>query len=1219
MRQRVTRVSIIAIITALVTAFVACGQPDPDESIVIGHGGGIGSCGNLVTEPQNNEDCDDGNYDNTDACVFGYDGGKGYNYCQDASCGDGYVQVGVEDCDWGQNPTFAIVAFPGEPMCPKNCRYDFCGDGIVSLGEQCDDGNDNNLDACTNTCAANVCGDGFLFANVEQCDDGNTINDDTCTASCTLPRCGDGLVQAGETCEDGNTLNNDGCSDTCVVEVCGDGIKQANEACDDGNPIVTDGCIIDPANAVLCQVARCGDGYVFPTSEACDDGNTNDTDGCTNACSLASCGDGVVQAGEQCDDANASNSDGCLTTCLTASCGDGFIRAGVEQCDDANASNNDGCLATCVPAACGDGFRRNGVEQCDDANQINTDACTASCRTATCGDAIVRAGVEACDDGNTSNSDGCTNSCASSTCGDGFTQGLEQCDDANASNTDACLSTCLVATCGDGFLRTGMEQCDDGNSSNTDACVNIANQNLFCRNATCGDSFVEAGTEVCDDGNSTAGDGCSAACISEACGDGVVAAPETCDGGATGTATCDIDCTPASCGDGVRNSHAGEECDEGTQNSNTIRNACRLTCRLAACGDFIVDNGEECDLGAANGDDDFNGCRADCSLADSEARSGGVPACGNDNSASGQRGSLASAILVLGAFLLIRRRRGRSGKATIVALLAVGVLMPGTASADADGFQLSRFAPPPSLDDGLALSLPATLGNMQYSAALTLDFSDRPFVLKSASNTTATRDVVGSALLSHIDIALGLGDRFQVRLDLPITLTQSTESGTVGMDPYGAGSTALGDGRIGGAVRLIGNRDSGGSLGLGLDVVLPIGSQDDFAGDGGIGAEAHVMAAYALTSVTLAVDGGIALRPSNNFADTRVGSELQARVGAHFPVTKEVRLLTELATGVLLRDQMNANPPPPLEALGGLRFHVGSWVLGAGAGLGLSDALGTPAWRALVTVGRLGRSTDNVRDVRRPPPVIPVTPVAPEDTDPDKDGVHGIKDECPMVPEDKDAFEDENGCPDKDNDNDLVVDELDRCPLEPEDKDGFEDDNGCPDPDNDGDGVLDATDKCIDKPETRNGHQDEDGCPDEIPEKVRKFTGVIQGINFRVGSAELLKTSFRTLDGAVAVLKEFPDLKLEIQGHTDDSSVKKGGKFADNLELSQARAESVREYFISKGIDSGRLTAKGLGETTPIEAPAGLKGRKLTTARTKNRRVMFEIVTSAGSGMPAKP
>ena len=244
------------------------------------------------------------------------------------------------------------------------------------------------------------------------------------------------------------------------------------------------------------------------------------------------------------------------------------------------------------------------------------------------------------------------------------------------------------------------------------------------------------------------------------------------------------------------------------------------------------------------------------------------------------------------------------------------------------------------------------------------------------------------------------------------------------------------------------------------------------------------------------------------------------------------------------------------------------------------------------------------------------------DPDNDGDGIADANDKCAMEPEDKDSFQDEDGCPDLDNDGDGVPDTADKCPIEAEDKDSFQDDDGCPDPDNDQDGVLDPQDKCPADPETKNGFQDEDGCPDEIPAQLKKFTGVIAGINFKVNSADLLATSNKTLDKAVAVLKEFPDLKLEIQGHTDDQPIKKGGKFADNQALSQARAESVKAYFVTKGgIEEARLTAVGYGDSQPVEAPAGLKGGKLNAARAKNRRVEFKLVSSltAPSTPPAAP
>jgi len=232
------------------------------------------------------------------------------------------------------------------------------------------------------------------------------------------------------------------------------------------------------------------------------------------------------------------------------------------------------------------------------------------------------------------------------------------------------------------------------------------------------------------------------------------------------------------------------------------------------------------------------------------------------------------------------------------------------------------------------------------------------------------------------------------------------------------------------------------------------------------------------------------------------------------------------------------------------------------------------------------------------------------DLDNDNDGIPDAADKCPNDPEDKDGFQDEDGCPDPDNDGDGIPDAQDKCPLEPEDKDGFQDEDGCPDPDNDNDGVPDAQDKCPLEPETKNGYQDDDGCPDEIPAKLKQFTGVIQGINFQVSDATLQASSYATLDKAVAVLKEFGDLKLEIQGHTDDQPLRPGAKYADNQALSQARADSVKAYLVSKGIDQSRLTSRGYGDTIPVESPKDLKGDKLNTARAKNRRVEFKLVSA---------
>jgi outer membrane protein OmpA-like peptidoglycan-associated protein len=204
---------------------------------------------------------------------------------------------------------------------------------------------------------------------------------------------------------------------------------------------------------------------------------------------------------------------------------------------------------------------------------------------------------------------------------------------------------------------------------------------------------------------------------------------------------------------------------------------------------------------------------------------------------------------------------------------------------------------------------------------------------------------------------------------------------------------------------------------------------------------------------------------------------------------------------------------------------------------------------------------------------------------------------------------------DDDPDHDGIVGAADECPNEPEDKDGFEDADGCPDLDNDKDGIPDKDDKCPNEPETFNGYQDADGCPDTLPEKLKAFTGVIQGINFKLGAADLAPTSLPVLDKAIAVMAEFKDIKLEIQGHTDDQPLTSKA-FADNTALSQARAESVKAYFVKKGIDASRMTAKGFGETQPVTDPKGLTGAPLNAARAKNRRVEFKLISAAPAVAP---
>ena len=175
----------------------------------------------------------------------------------------------------------------------------------------------------------------------------------------------------------------------------------------------------------------------------------------------------------------------------------------------------------------------------------------------------------------------------------------------------------------------------------------------------------------------------------------------------------------------------------------------------------------------------------------------------------------------------------------------------------------------------------------------------------------------------------------------------------------------------------------------------------------------------------------------------------------------------------------------------------------------------------------------------------------------------------------------------------------DQCPRAP----GPIARQGCPSLDGDHDGVLDRDDACPTIAETDNGYQDDDGCPDELPESVQEFSGVIRGINFDVDGATLRPGAAKTLNRAAEVLDAHPGLRVEISGHTDSTGARR-----HNLELSQARAETVRAYLIERGIDGDRLETAGFGPDRPLADNATREGRL------QNRRIEFRILSERAAG-----
>jgi outer membrane protein OmpA-like peptidoglycan-associated protein len=246
------------------------------------------------------------------------------------------------------------------------------------------------------------------------------------------------------------------------------------------------------------------------------------------------------------------------------------------------------------------------------------------------------------------------------------------------------------------------------------------------------------------------------------------------------------------------------------------------------------------------------------------------------------------------------------------------------------------------------------------------------------------------------------------------------------------------------------------------------------------------------------------------------------------------------------------------------------------------------------------------------------------DPDNDGDGVNDDSDNCPYTSEDHDGFEDRDGCSEMDNDRDGYLDTADRCPNDPEDRDGFLDEDGCPDLDDDRDGIPDAVDKCPQKSENRNGVEDDDGCPeldtdgDLIPDSRDKCPredeivnffqdedgcpdekpepirdAILTGVVFQSGGSELLPASFLVLDGLASRMFAYPGTEIEIQGHLDD----RAGAGAKTL--SKARAEAVVEYLVNRGIESRRMKSVGYGASKPMGSNRTAQGRA------DNRRIQI--------------
>jgi len=210
----------------------------------------------------------------------------------------------------------------------------------------------------------------------------------------------------------------------------------------------------------------------------------------------------------------------------------------------------------------------------------------------------------------------------------------------------------------------------------------------------------------------------------------------------------------------------------------------------------------------------------------------------------------------------------------------------------------------------------------------------------------------------------------------------------------------------------------------------------------------------------------------------------------------------------------------------------------------------------------------------------------------DGDGITGKSDRCPSKREDKDGFQDDDGCPEADNDHDGSEDRIDACPLEV----GPLENKGCPDGDKDGDSVFDRLDNCPDE----RGSSNRNGCRrSQLVAITPRRLLTRRKLRFRGKDKRTLsRHSHRLLNNIAAVLVVHPEIeRVVVGGHTDNR-----GTPEELLSRSQSQAEAVVGYLVSKGVDAKRLKAKGYGDKLPVRS--NTKG----SGRTANKRISFTIV-----------
>ena len=593
-------------------------------------------------------------------------------------------------------------------------------------------------------------------------------------------------------------------------------------------------------------------------------------------------------------------------------------------------------------------------------------------------------------------------------------------------------------------------------------------------------------------------------------------------------------------------------------------------------------------------------------------------------------------------------------KNRILGVLSASFIAAAALPASAQQFDVQHFRPGPSQQTNyFGVNSAEILQSAEWEVGLALHFSDDLLVVRERRDNARLAEIVDSQLITNVLGAIGIADRLEIGIDIPIILRQvgDTIEDVPGADGN-QGGAGIGTVRIIPTLSLydgVEPGDGGVRLAVSGDFMLPTGRVEDWQGET-FRAEPELAFDYQTGGgLQFSATVGYLVREATELDNLRVDDALTYGVGVDIPLLEShaLHVVTELDGAIVVAGELRGDVEErPLEGrVGGKYLLESGLMVGGGVGLGLMNGAGAPDWRLFGAVSYAGRR-DPDRDDDRLPNGQDACPNEPEDLDGyrdgdgcpdpdnDSDGVLDVRDLCPLDPEDIDQWEDEDGCPDPDNDFDGVLDPGDECPNDPEDSDMFEDLDGCLDPDNDQDGIfdlddqcpnipedfdgwddvdgcadpdndrdghLDEDDECMNEPEDFDGVEDDDGCPENEAGLVNLTCDAIEigeRVHFDSDSDVIQSRSHGLLDQVAGVLGSASYIHLvRVEGHTDNR-----GPDDYNLDLSQRRANSVRQYLIDGGVEGQRVEAVGFGEARPITDNGTVDGRA------ENRRVEFRIL-----------